>query len=141
MQYKFGSLIYIILLEYLKLQYGDFLLFSIVMIIVPMKFFLNMEIALRNQHGQAPFNILHLKIVFFCHVFCFSFPIIFILNIVLFIYSVDLQCLIYLIGQIRYFLYLREGRKLLITKRFVVFDIFDRPGQVFFVLDYFIFLS
>ena len=109
MQYKVGSLIYIFLLEYLKLQYGDFLLFSIVLIIFPMKFFQYMEIAFKNQHGHSPFNILHLKSVFFCHVFCFSFPIIFILNIVLFIYSVDLQCLIYLIGQIRYFLYLREG--------------------------------
>ena len=39
---------------------------------------------------NRPFNILLLKIVFFCHVFCFSFPIIFILNVVLFIYSVDL---------------------------------------------------
>ena len=83
-----------------------------------------MEIAFRNQHRHRPFNILHLKIVFFCHVFCFSFPIIFILNIVLFIYSVNLQCLIYLIGHIRYFLYLREGRKL----KCIFLAVFDRKN-------------
>ena len=39
MQYKVGSLIYIFLLEYLKLQYGDFLLIDIVYENGPIKFF------------------------------------------------------------------------------------------------------
>ena len=92
-----------------------------------------MEIACRNQHRHRPFNILLLKIVFFCHVFCFSFPIIFILNIVLFIYSVDLQCLIYLIGQIRYFLYLREDNVFAFSA-FHTFTLEVRPvGQQAFI--------
>ena len=39
MQYKFGSLIYIILAIYLKLKYGDFLFIDIVYENGPIKFF------------------------------------------------------------------------------------------------------
>ena len=134
MQYKFCTLIYIILVMYLKLKYGDFLLFSIVMIIVPMKVYQYMEIACVNQHRQTPFNILLVKIVFFCHVFCFSFPIIFILNIVLFIYSVDLQCLIYLIGQIRCFWYLREGTSVTKKNKIFFLNILSNFSALLYVL-------
>ena len=107
MQYKFGSLIYIILLEYLKLQYGDFLLFSIVMIIFPIKWFLIYENSIIKLAWTQAFQHFTLENCVF------------------------LPCFLFFIS---YHIYTYHSTFHILT-RFVVFDIFDRPYQVFFVLE------
>ena len=54
MQYKFRSLIYIFLLEYLKLQYGDFLSIDIVMLIFPIKCFCVSAVSMVELAWQQP---------------------------------------------------------------------------------------